>query len=77
MDDVLADHTSDFSGHFPLYNEGSHLRELLADLKTALQETGCRFEGGFPSMMARPIIRGQRLRIEALMWHDLARDPAE
>ena len=28
----------------PLYNEGSHLRELLADLKTALQQTGCRFE---------------------------------
>ncbi len=28
----------------PLYNEGSHLRELLADLKDALQDTGCRFE---------------------------------
>ena len=28
----------------PLYNEGSHLRELLADLKTVLQQTGCRFE---------------------------------
>ena len=28
----------------PLYNEGSHLRELLSDLKKALQETGCRFE---------------------------------
>jgi glycosyltransferase involved in cell wall biosynthesis len=28
----------------PLYNEASHLRELLSDLKTALQETGCRFE---------------------------------
>ena len=28
----------------PLYNEGSHLRELLADLKTAVQKTGCRFE---------------------------------
>src|SRR4029450_3677877 len=28
----------------PLYNEGSHLRELLSDLKTALQEIGCRFE---------------------------------
>jgi polyisoprenyl-phosphate glycosyltransferase len=28
----------------PLYNEGSHLRELLADLKTALQDIGCRFE---------------------------------
>src|SRR6266436_1256688 len=28
----------------PLYNEGSHVRELLSDLKEALQETGCRFE---------------------------------
>jgi len=28
----------------PLYNEGSYLRSLLADLKTALEETGCRFE---------------------------------
>jgi len=28
----------------PLYNEGSHLRELLSDLKSALQQTGCRFE---------------------------------
>lgn len=28
----------------PLYNEGSHVRELLSDLKRALQQTGCRFE---------------------------------
>src|ERR1041385_2511050 len=28
----------------PLFNEGSHLRELLSDLKSALQQTGCRFE---------------------------------
>jgi glycosyltransferase involved in cell wall biosynthesis len=28
----------------PLYNEGSHVRELLSDLKKALQQTGCRFE---------------------------------
>jgi glycosyltransferase involved in cell wall biosynthesis len=28
----------------PLYNEGSHLSTLLSDLKTALEETGCRFE---------------------------------
>jgi polyisoprenyl-phosphate glycosyltransferase len=28
----------------PLYNEGSHVRELLSDLKEALQQTGCRFE---------------------------------
>jgi len=28
----------------PLYNEGPHLRELLSDLKAALQGIGCRFE---------------------------------
>lgn|SRR5581483_4715591 len=28
----------------PLYNEGSYLRSLLRDLKTALDETGCPFE---------------------------------
>ncbi len=28
----------------PLYNEGSHLRDLLSDLKAALQAIGCRFE---------------------------------
>jgi glycosyltransferase involved in cell wall biosynthesis len=28
----------------PLYNEGLHVRELLSDLKKALQQTGCRFE---------------------------------
>jgi len=28
----------------PLYNEGSHVRELLSDLKEALQQTECRFE---------------------------------
>jgi len=28
----------------PLYNEGSHLRELVSDLRKALQQTGCRFE---------------------------------
>ncbi len=28
----------------PLYNEGSQLRELVSDLKTALQDSGCRFE---------------------------------
>ena len=28
----------------PLYNEGSHVKELLSDLKTALQQIGCRFE---------------------------------
>ena len=28
----------------PLYNEGSRVKELLSDLKSALRETGCRFE---------------------------------
>lgn len=28
----------------PLYNEGSHLRGLVSDLREALQQTGCRFE---------------------------------
>src|SRR5438105_1793371 len=28
----------------PLYNEGSHVSELLLDLKEALQQTECRFE---------------------------------
>src|SRR5574338_305655 len=28
----------------PLYNEGSHLSELMSDLKGALEQTGCRFE---------------------------------
>src|SRR5216110_2033118 len=43
MDDVSPT-TPLISVVIPLYNEGSHLRELLADLKTALQETRCRFE---------------------------------
>jgi len=28
----------------PLYNEGSHVSALLSDLKTALEQTGCRFD---------------------------------
>lgn len=43
MDDVLPT-TPLISVVIPLYNEGSHLRELLADLKAVLQQTGCRFE---------------------------------
>jgi polyisoprenyl-phosphate glycosyltransferase len=43
MDDVSPT-TPLISVVIPLYNEASHLKELLADLKTALQETGCRFE---------------------------------
>jgi glycosyltransferase involved in cell wall biosynthesis len=36
--------TSVVSVVIPLYNEGSHLRALLLDLKTALQQAGCQFE---------------------------------
>jgi len=43
MDDVSPT-TPLISVVIPLYNEGSHLRELLSDLKSALQEIGCRFE---------------------------------
>src|SRR5712671_859474 len=69
MDDVSPT-TPLISVVIPLYNEGSHLRELLADLKTALQETGCRFE-------VVPVDDGSAdntwaaIKDEALMWHDL------
>jgi polyisoprenyl-phosphate glycosyltransferase len=43
MDDVSLT-TPLISVVIPLYNEGSHVKELLADLKKALQEIGCRFE---------------------------------
>ena len=43
MDDVSPT-TPLISVVIPLYNEGLHVKELLADLKTALQEIGCRFE---------------------------------
>ena len=43
MDDVSRT-TPLISVVIPLYNEASHVKELLADLKTALQEIGCRFE---------------------------------
>jgi len=36
----------------PLYNEGSHVKELLSDLKKALHETGCRLKW-FSSTTAR------------------------
>ena len=39
MDDVSL-----ISVVIPLYNEGSHLRELLSDLKSALEQAECRFE---------------------------------
>jgi glycosyltransferase involved in cell wall biosynthesis len=54
----------------PLYNEVLHLRELLSDLKTALKETGCRFEvvlvddGSSDDTWAE-------IKDEALIWSDL------
>src|SRR5207247_9143931 len=50
--------------------EGSHVKELLSDLKTALQEIGCRFEvvlvddGSSDAMWAE-------IKNEARMWPDL------
>ena len=43
MDDI-SPATPLISVVIPLYNEGSHLKELLGDLKAALQKIGCRFE---------------------------------
>jgi glycosyltransferase involved in cell wall biosynthesis len=43
MDDI-SPATPLISVVIPLYNEGSHVKGLLADLKAALQEIGCRFE---------------------------------
>jgi len=43
MDDVSPT-TPLISVVIPLYNEGLHVKELLSDLKTALQQIGCRFE---------------------------------
>ena len=69
MDDVSPT-TPLISVVIPLYNEGSHVRELLADLKTALQETGCRFEvvlvddGSSDDTWAA-------IKDEARMWPDL------
>jgi glycosyltransferase involved in cell wall biosynthesis len=54
----------------PLYNEGSHLRGVLADLKSAFQATGCRFEvllvddGSSDNTWAE-------IKDEARMWPDL------
>src|SRR5437899_6413980 len=54
----------------PLYNEGSHLRELLADLKRPLQDVGCRFEvvlvddGAFDDTWTK-------VKDEARIWPDL------
>src|SRR5436189_5164909 len=54
----------------PLYNEGSHLRELLANLKRPLQDVGCRFEvvlvddGSFDDTWTK-------VKDEARIWPDL------
>ena len=65
MDDVSL-----ISVVIPLYNEGSFVKELLADLKTALREVGCRFEvvlvddGSSDNTWAE-------IKDEARMWPDL------
>jgi len=42
--DQVSPKTPLISVVIPLYNEGSYLRELVSDLRNALQPTGCRFE---------------------------------
>src|SRR5215470_19985046 len=54
----------------PLYNEGSHLRELLSDLKTALQEIGCRFEVVLIDD-GSPDDTWTKIKDEARMWSNL------
>src|SRR5215470_227461 len=54
----------------PLYNEGSHLRELLSDLKTALREVGLRFEVVLVDD-GSPDDTWEKIKDEARMWPDL------
>jgi polyisoprenyl-phosphate glycosyltransferase len=54
----------------PLYNEGSHLKELLSDLKTALQEIGCRFEVVLIDD-GSPDDTWIKIKDEARMWSNL------
>src|SRR5438552_3193339 len=42
--DAVSPNTPLISVVIPHYNEGSHVKELLSDLKTALQQIGFRFE---------------------------------
>jgi polyisoprenyl-phosphate glycosyltransferase len=69
MDD-LSPTTPLISVVIPLYNEGSHLRELLSDLKTALQEVGCRFEVVLIDD-GSPDDTWTRIKDEARMWSNL------
>src|SRR6185437_316493 len=69
MDDVSPT-ASLISVVIPLYNEGPHLRGLLADLNGALRDIGCRFEvvliddGSSDNTWAE-------IKDEARMWPDL------
>jgi len=54
----------------PLYNEGSQLRELLSDLKTALQDVGCRFEVVLVDD-GSPDDTWGKIKDAARMWADL------
>src|SRR5262245_9660214 len=54
----------------PLYNEGSHLRELLSDLKTALQEIGCQFEAVLVDDGSSDDT-WVKIKEEARIWRDL------
>ena len=54
----------------PLYNESSHLSELLSDLKTALQAIGCRFEVVLIDD-GSPDDTWTRIKDEARMWSNL------
>jgi len=54
----------------PLYKEGSHLRDLLLDLKTALQAIGCRFEVVLIDD-GSPDDTWTKIKDEARMWSNL------
>ena len=54
----------------PLYNESSHLSELLSDLKTALQAIGCQFEVVLIDD-GSPDDTWTRIKDEARMWSNL------
>src|SRR5258705_3824067 len=69
MDDVSPT-TPLISVVIPLYNEGSHVRELLLDLKKALQATGCRFQVVLVDDGSSDDTWG-KIKDEARMWHDL------
>jgi len=69
MDDVLPT-TPLISVVIPLCNEGSHLRQLLSDLKAALQGIGCRFEVLLVDD-GSPDDTWEKIKDEARTWPDL------